>query len=54
MYVDEYAEEQRKDCLTLTKQSWKCKRNKEAPIRRSFCTAASTAVLMVLKALGQE
>jgi len=39
---------------TLTKQSWKCKRSKEAPMRRSLYIAVRTALWIVDKACGQE
>lgn len=37
---------------TLTKQSWKCSRSKEAPIRASFFTAATTTAFTVERAFG--
>jgi hypothetical protein len=36
----------------LTKQSWKWRRSKEAPMRRSLETALFTAVLIVDRAFG--
>lgn len=39
--------------ITLTKQSWKNKRRREAPIRASFAMADCTVDFTVGKSLGQ-
>jgi len=44
--------EESKSWLAWTKQSWKWRRSKEAPMRRSLLTADTTSVLMVESALG--
>jgi hypothetical protein len=39
---------------TLTKQSWKWRRSKEPPMRRSLYIAVRTTLWIVDKACGQE
>jgi hypothetical protein len=42
------------ELLTSTKQSWKCSRTSDAPMRGSLLTAAVTTRLMVDRASGHD